>query len=151
MQEPLDPYDSFFEELNNAKYPRHVRLWWRLTRTFGWSSIRGKAKQPIYLYQRARYGVSERDTWSLDHHVASILARGCRRIASPSLSNGAPSELCELYGEDAFDVWRMLLLGLAESFETGWGWDDTVGTYERRRARELALRLLPLYFTSLWD
>ncbi len=150
MQEPLDPYD-FFEELNNAKYPCHVRLWRRLRRTFGWSNLRGKAKQPVYLYQRARYGVSERDTWSLDHHVAGVLARGCRRIAAPSLANGAPNELYEQYGEDAFDVWRMILLGLAECFETGWGWDPDSSSYEQQRAQELALRLLPLYFTALWD
>lgn len=33
-----------------------------------------------HLYQRARYGVSYRDSMSLDTHVAHVLARGLRHI-----------------------------------------------------------------------
>lgn len=33
-----------------------------------------------YAYQRVRYGVSDRDTWSLDAYVGKVIARGMQHM-----------------------------------------------------------------------
>lgn len=136
-----------FEASLLAPVPLPTRVWWRLYRTFSPRNLRWKAKQPVYWYQRARYGLAESDAWSLDHYLSGVIERGVRQLERSPVA-GPPYWLDEHYGEHSGLVWSLVLNSIADGFAAYRSNDFAPAAMKRR---EVGMELFALYFTDLWD
>ena len=148
-------------------YRRFCRSWWKdLWRwvSHGWFS-------DLYAYwHRARYGWASRDTWSLDHYLAGVLAGSLWHLGEHS--HGAPGGYpqreatfdveSKWLGETNFALWEADLKRWSQAFAdfnrddyyelhgtnyTAWHADE-----ERRgAAMHAALVEMEPWFEALWD
>jgi len=70
-----------------------------------------------WMYQRIKYGVSDRDTWAFDSHLTKVISEGMRKLAVQA--QGCPNDLYdEKKKGDECIKWRKILLDIAEGFES---------------------------------
>jgi len=111
-------------------------------------------KIPKYIYQRAKYGLCERDTWDFDYTLAKITAAGLVQLANTS--NSYPHD------KDSFEDWRDDLISLAKKFDyisdgafnlnEDYNIDTWAEILERfEREKYDAFDTLATYFGDLWD
>ena len=87
-----------------------------------WDKIRpGTIK---HYYQRARYGYSYQDCWSIDYHLADIIPKMLRDMKKTI--HGCPGDIAEKWTEKdkedpdmihAMNEWEMILDKIANAFE----------------------------------
>lgn len=69
-----------------------------------------------WMYQRIKYGFSDRDLWSFDYYLSKVISRGLRQLAVQA--HGCPPEFYDKKKKgDECIKWRQLLLTIAEGFE----------------------------------
>ena len=110
--------------------------------------IEVKIRRPIrHRVQRAQRGWSDVDAWSLDYHMATILANGLKHMADNV--HGCPPEFADKYGDvDAgCREWSRTLREMALGFEQYAGEDEKLETPEFKRSMELFAK----WFPHLWD
>lgn len=104
---------------------------------------------------RAKYGVSQRDSWSLDSYIGTVIANGCIMLRDRQF--GYPCELREeiLGGtaDDALSLWSAILTAIIDGFNVvsdHWSLCETLDYMEESKV-VLAFSLLVEYFPCLWD
>ena len=131
---------AFLDDLiDRAKHPtfldrlaepyRLLRHWWLI----------GRFDLKHY-YQRARYGVSYRDAWSLDQHVARVVERGIHQLKTYQHSH--PLNM-------TMEEWQDILTEIAEGMRL-----DQATPMVRKHNWEKIVRareLLAEHFSDLWD
>ena len=131
---------AFLDDLiDHAKHPtlldrltepyRLLRHWW-LTGRF---NLR-------HYYQRARYGVSYRDAWSLNHHLAAVIERGIHQLKT--YQNSSPMAM-------TIEAWQAILTEIEEGMRLDQAMPDV-----RRQNWDKIVRgrqLLAEHFSDLWD
>lgn len=94
-------------------------------------------------YQRARYGISDIDTWSLDNHLANVIALGTQTLKD---GYGYPARM------ESQEEWHEILDRIHRAFSN---YDEIYGTNEEAEFRRDEVRdgmdLLKEYFFDLWD
>lgn len=144
-------------------YPIYSFFYWGI-----WDKIRpGTLK---HYYQRARYGYSYRDCWSVDWHLANIIPKMIRQ-----LKQNTPVHPVDM----TMDEWKDILDKIARAFELEYEiLDNTlydcktksneqkvkqliekenhfegcrIMTAEERKKKDEGWRLFKRYFHSLWD
>lgn len=112
-----------------------------------YARTRNKHK-PIFrarmMWQRARYGISDEDAWSLDHYLATVTVRGVSKLRE--WAHGHPTEL-------SAEQWDEILAKIEDGFQTwidydGWIPADDVEAAARFKAGML---LYQEWFGGLWD
>lgn len=136
-----------FEASLRAPVPRTKRVWYWFYRNFTLRSLVWKMKQPVYWYQRARYGVATPDTWALDHYLSGVIERGVRQLAQ-SPHAGPPLSLDKHYGGQADVAWSIVLSSIADGFAA---YRSNTFNTDMIQRREVGMELFALYFTDLWD
>lgn len=97
--------------------------------------------------QRGRRGYSRSDAWSLDNHLAGIIAGGCRQLANNV--HGCPVPISDKHFGDmdaACLEWAGILRHIAAGFaryNENEDWDDPLVVEARG--------LLAEWFPNLWD
>ena len=130
-----------------------------------------------YATQRFLRGWSDKDTWSMDFYLLSILPEMLKHLANNL--NGCPASF---YDESApenqrLDKWKSVLLKAAKGFEQrrewesdytemlGYEWDDEKATFSNPEFKQLyeqkskviqaefeeSMDFLKTYFFTLWD
>ena len=109
---------------------------WLLYRRWKW--LVNSPKRLKWRWQRVRHGYSEADSWSLDFYLATIIAGGCRDLATRSLSHPIGMTPVE---------WSDILLKIADGFDQ---WADDPWANEMPKYDE-AMILFAKWFPALWD
>ncbi len=102
--------------------------------------------------QRGRRGWSDEDVWSLNTHLAEVIAGLCERLAEQR--HGCPSRLVESGDVDAgCDRWAEILWEIADGFRAFADADGVDFGLEPGASRRLdrSLTLLGEWFGDLWD
>ncbi|OII61171.1 hypothetical protein BJP40_06490 [Streptomyces sp. CC53] len=141
------PLDGFMAEADRwrSEHPWRCR-WGRVWRRAGdvWRAVR---LEPVWAWQRARRGYSERDLWSLDTYIAGVVGAGVQHLKEVKHSH--PVEVTEQEWDDILDRIAGPLLAYAEGkFDPGLSFEDELVQYEA--ARE-AMRLFAEHLGSMWD
>jgi hypothetical protein len=84
------------------------RVWYMIEDMPSWP--RDAYMECKYAYQRVRYGLSDRDTWNLNSHMALIMARGLRHLETRG--HGFPGHQGWSYSR-----WQAALRRHANAFE----------------------------------
>ena len=137
---------------------------------------RYQVRRVASFFVRGRHGVSQMDTWSFDHYLATVMARGFRMLAEKP--NGVPMFIAEEYNLDtdenggpvdidkAVQCWQDWLINRAEWLE--WYVKDEVGItpemsdFEKTAAlnkwdikyktfKTVILPDIAAHFDALWD
>jgi hypothetical protein len=93
-----------------------------------------------HYYQRLRYGVSYRDAWSLDDHLARVIERGVQQLKT--YQNSRPMGL-------AMEEWQAILTQIEEGMHF-----DQASPLVRKHNWDKIVRgrqLLADHFSDLWD
>lgn len=100
-------------------------------------------------YQRARYGFSDDQFWSLDYTIARIVVEGTQRLRDRGY--GIPLQFTKEHGDGTeWDGWDAVLAQIQDGFqafldENGWMRDESRERLQKSGA------LLMEHFESLWD
>lgn len=98
---------------------------------------------PKHWYQRARYGVSFRDAWSLDCYLSDVISRGAGIIRKNDI--GHPSDLTSEEWQEVLDEIIDCFSSYDEIFEVGEGAENRMDKVNR------GLDLLKEHYFDLWD
>ena len=122
MTEPKEKYytlDNLMEQ-HKLSLPWYEKAWdfvylpiYRFFRWGIWEHIYpGKLK---HYYQRARYGYSYQDCWSIDYHLSDIIPKMIQEMRNNL--HGCPGELHEKYGEKGHLYWDAILQTIQVAFQ----------------------------------
>ena len=123
-------FDSMTEmwDYHKSQEPWYVRAWdfvylpvHRFFRWIIWENV--KPSNFKHWYQRARYGYSYRDCWSIDYHLSEIIPKMIRDMKKNL--NGCPGDIADNWngGETDDDMkmamyeWETVLDKIANAFE----------------------------------
>jgi hypothetical protein len=120
---------------------------------------KGVYREPKYAIQRMKNGVSDRDVWNFNYHLAGVLATGLERIAKQI--HGVPQAYLD--GEDlnndnidaAMERWQSHLRSNADVFKRyvaavdSWSSDEPIEE-PKEWELEMALIWVAHNFGSLW-
>ena len=130
----IHPYlESYTDFLKPRRYYRQFKHW----------------------YQRARFGVSYADEWSLDYHIAAILMHSLPKYTSTGsygqtvcneLLPEATTSTCTAEGQRAFDD---MVATIVTGLDATYGEDPKVG-YERYTPTDKAWELFGKYAQEFW-
>lgn len=102
----------------------------------GYKHARRKA---VSAYQRARYGYSEVDTYSLHYHLSAVILGGLRRLRERALAYPVR------YTPEQWDaILEEMIVGFAIAAEDSW--DAGRDPHVKR-----ALKLFTEHYFDLWD
>lgn len=126
-------------------------------------------KETKYIYQRIRYGVSEKDCWSLDYYLCKVIVKGLDELIKNN--HGCPHEFFdnskEAEGNECWK-WANTLKQMRKGFKAGFeiltedyifDENDKLKTEEERDKLYKGLEkdfdegftLFKKYFFNLWD
>ena len=129
--------------------------------SFGWRSpkillarMRNKHRWLFRLrmaWQRARWGYSDDQLWSLNFALAKLTVAGCH--AMREWGHGYPAEFSEEYGNGrGWEGWEEILRKIEEGFQA---WLDEAGHFYEKSEQEAkfkeAMELYAEWFSGLWD
>ena len=160
----MSSVDDFFteiEKINNYRNTFRGRvegMYWAIRR---W--IRAVYRSPYRLkwwYQRARYGYSDRDTWSGDYYIAGIVAGVMERIVneghgvSQFYAYGDWDTPVDVMVERRDEEWNKYIAIFREYSKNGPAinqeWKDDFGGVLDEDMQD-ALQWLSQHFQELWD
>jgi hypothetical protein len=101
------------------------------------SRLRRIRKEALWKWQRMQRGWSEADSWSLDHHLATIIVGGCTRLRERELAHPA-----HLESEEWGVILDKIILGFQSFIDDSW-----TETTEFLEAKDLFGK----WFGALWD
>lgn len=117
MHEYYKSQEPWYEKAWNFVYlPVYRFFYWGI-----WDKI--KPSNFKHWYQRARYGYSYRDCWSIDYHLSDIIPKMIREMRKDL--NGCPGEIVEKWNGGKTDndmtmamlEWETVLYKIADAFE----------------------------------
>jgi len=117
----------------------HPLYWW-LRRVWANWNPREIFYHLLWFWQRGRRGWSDRDTWSFDCYLASILAGGLTHLRDTG--HGYPPDLSP-------ERWRAILTEMADGFAAYESEMENCQGMPPRLVR--SLDLLREWFGALWD
>jgi hypothetical protein len=128
----------------------HLRHWTRPAR------IRDLIRNVRWASQRVRRGYSDRDTWSLDYFLTTIIPPAVRQLSEEM--HGVPSAIVAQHDsiDTAMRAWREVLSQIADGFEARMKLTEDMFVSESERS-ELEARwtrgavLFIAHFEALWD
>lgn len=115
--------------------------WWRFHRFL--TDLRWLHKEPIYAWQRARRGYSDRDLWSLDYYLAHILVGALPHYREHPKCYTPQAEDCI-----SEDEWNRIIDEMIAGFSTFM--TDDIELPERYALRARANHLLAEHMSALW-
>lgn len=133
---------------------RPIRGWWYRHGLWGYN-IRHWMLHPWQLWgvgraeithrrQRMKRGWSDRDAWSLDHHLAHVISGAIRYMAD--IAHGWPGEPM------TYEEWVQILRDIADGFEAHTlGYDGPEVKAERQVKFNMAMDLFAKYYPHLFD
>lgn len=141
-------FSEFKKELNSYQ-PKwwESYLFWPTERWYQDIKYLFKTKVPCY-FQRARYGYSDEDVWSLDSYLCSVISGSVGKLRKHIC--GYPTEKGM-----TFKKWGKILKQIEDGFKEG----DQVGDYtlpptvqkKAERRFQNGAKLFIRYFFSLWN
>ena len=134
-------------------YPIYRFFYWRI-----WDNI--KPSNFKHWYQRARYGYSYRDCWSIDWYLADIIPKMINQLKENL--HGVPSDIADKYvAEDKHDIdmthataeWESILDKIANTFKLEHEILDSCHTMTKKekKSHDEGWKLFRKYFGNLWD
>jgi hypothetical protein len=124
-------------DYNNSNKFRSLDVYYFFKRK--WDMKHRLWRVPIHWYQRARYGISEEDSWSLAWYLSNIIPRGVRMLRERSM--GYPSGM-------TWEEWEEILMKIEVYLSL---YQEDTGTEEHRAQINEALALFRAYYYDLWD
>ena len=142
-------YDKY---LDKVYYPIY-RFFWGI-----WDKI--KPSNFKHWYQRARYGYSYRDCWSIDWYLADIIPKMINQLKENL--HGVPGDIADKYvAEDKHDIdmthataeWESILDKIANTFKLEYEILDSCRTMTKKeeKSRDEGWKLFRKHFGNLWD
>lgn len=136
---------SELKEQFHKPTPWYKEIWYFLSR-YSWSDIPYWIRHFKWWYQRLHYGVSDRDCWSLDCHLARVIIKGCDTLINRGI--GHPTSCKD------FDEWVSILTRIRNSYQFYIDVHDgdlcvTSSSDYAKGTKDM--KLLQKYFGNLWD
>lgn len=107
----IDELKERWEEqrVRDSKFPRNIYVY--ITRKYWWAyhKIKDFPREIKYFIQRGKRGYSDRDLWSYDHFLASIIGNGLKQLAETT--HGWPDSKFE-----TFEEWQAELTKIGDAF-----------------------------------
>ena len=136
----FDTVEDFFNHLeddyNSRNKYRRLDVYYFFKRK--WDMKHRLWRVPIHWYQRARYGVSEEDTWSFAWYLSNVIPRGVRMLRERGI--GHPNGMT---WEEWEEILQKIEVYLALHLE------DNSDEYQAQVNEGLAL--FRTYYYDLWD
>ena len=139
----MTAYDKYLE---NVYYPIY-RFFYGI-----WDNI--KPSNFKHWYQRARYGYSYRDCWSIDWYLADIIPKMINQLKENL--HGVPGEFIPEDGEvtdKEVDKWESILDKIANTFKLEYEILESyrIMTKKEKKSHDEGWKLFRKYFGHLWD
>jgi hypothetical protein len=139
----MTTYDKY---LDNIYYPIY-RFFYGI-----WDNI--KPSNFKHWYQRARYGYSYRDCWSIDWYLADIIPKMINQLKENL--HGVPGEFITEDGEvtdKEVDKWESILDKIANTFKLEYEILESyrIMTKKEKKSHDEGWKLFRKYFGHLWD
>ena len=132
-------------------YPVYRFFYWGI-----WDHI--KPSNFKHWYQRARYGYSYRDCWSIDWYLADIIPKMINQLKGNL--HGVPGDIAERHKtEDDIEMtqataeWESILDKIANTFKLEYEILDSCRTMTKKeeKSRDEGWKLFRKHFGNLWD
>lgn len=144
--------DGFFADM---KLTDRYRPWWhKVALHMHWwaqkHGIRPTLRQMEHRRQRVSRGWSDRDTWSLDHHLSTVIRDSVRHLRDNTHGYPGTPDV------PTFEDWQRILDEIADGMQAHLDIMDILKTEPHEHAaleakRDLAFDHLKKYWGSLWD